>query len=325
MLMMRPTWLSSTALRTVLATSLAAYAAVTVLSVTGYTQGTKPIADGAFTADQATRGNKVYLDKCASCHGRNLEGSEGPALSGADFMQDFAGKSVADLVQKIVATMPDDNPGSVSRDEATLMAAYILQTGVKAPAGRAALSDATAAQFVFPGQQKSQQASGATLNFVPANNLAQFMRGITFPNANIVFNTQVKDPGAYKPKPVVPFDYEAWGRTQYYGWDAVDQAVFALKETTPLFLLPGRKCQNGRPVPVDKADYQKFTHDLENFMDELYKVVLTRDAEKVAAMSERLNETCAACHRVYRDIQPAGAPQSSSAEGGIKADRCKVN
>ena len=162
--MMRPTWLSSTALRTVLATSLATYAAVTVLSVTGYTQGTKPIADGAFTADQATRGNKVYTDKCASCHGSNLEGAEGPALTGADFMQDFAGKSVADLVQKIVATMPDDNPGTVSREDAVILSAYILQAGAKSPAGRAALTDATAAQFVFPGAQKSQQASGATLN-----------------------------------------------------------------------------------------------------------------------------------------------------------------
>ena len=62
--------------------------------------------------------------------------------------------------------------------DAVILSAYILQAGAKSPAGRAALTDATAAQFVFPGAQKSQQASGATLNFVPANNLAQFMRGM---------------------------------------------------------------------------------------------------------------------------------------------------
>ena len=84
------------------------------------------------------------------------------------------------------------------------------------------------------------------------------MRAITFPNANILFNTQVKDPGQEKPKPPIPFDYTLWGQTVYYGWQAVDQATLALQETTPLFLLPGRRCENGRPVPTKEDATEAF-------------------------------------------------------------------
>ena len=52
-------------------------------------------------------------------------------------------------------------------------------------------------------------------------------------------------------------------------------------------------------------------------------MALTRNVDAVSALSEKLNEVCANCHKVYRDVQPAGAPQSSSLEGGIISDRCK--
>jgi hypothetical protein len=98
----------------------------------------------------------------------------------------------------------------------------------------------------------------------------------------------------------------------------VEQAVLALKETTPLFLLPGRRCQNGRPVPVQNADFQKFTHDLINFTDELWKAVQTRKQETVSDLSEKLNETCANCHVLYRDVSVSG----TASEGSLTADRC---
>ena len=115
----------------------------------------------------------------------------------------------------------------------------------------------------------------------------------------------------------VPYDYVLWGGTVYYGWTAVEQAVLALKETTPLFLLPGRRCQNGRPVPVQNADFQKFTHDLVSFTDELWKAVQTRKQETVSDLSEKLNETCANCHVLYRDVSTGTA-----SEGSMIADRC---
>lgn len=119
------------------------------------------------------------------------------------------------------------------------------------------------------------------MNVPPVANLAQYMRGVTFPNANIIFNTEVKDPGAVKPSNPVPFDYPLWGNTVYYGWQATDQAALALIETTPLFLMPGRRCENGRPVPIQNADYQKFTQELITLSREIYKTVQTRNQDAV--------------------------------------------
>jgi hypothetical protein len=142
------------------------------------------------------------------------------------------------------------------------------------------------------------------------------MRAITFPNANILFNVQVKDPGGAKPSTPVPFDYVLWGMTQYAGWQAVDQAALALIETTPLFMLPGRRCENGRPVPINKADYQQTTQELIALSKELYRIAQTRNAEALAGASEKLNDACANCHKVYRDVGTAEG-------GGLGTDRCK--
>src|SRR5947208_16867275 len=98
--------------------------------------------------------------------------------------------------------------------------------------------------------------SAATSLPPPEGNLAELMRAIAFPNSNIIFNLQLKDPGAQpKRKPAsAPFDYVEWGSNEYPGWLAVDQAAVALTETAALLLTPGRRCQNGRPVPVDPGD-----------------------------------------------------------------------
>jgi hypothetical protein len=158
-----------------------------------------------------------------------------------------------------------------------------------------------------------------------ATNLAEFMRGITFPNANILFNAQIRSPAEDKPKMPIPYDYVLWGRTVYYGWAAVDEAIAALRETTPLMLMPGRKCQNGRAVPIQNADFQKAVADLIAFTDQLKMVAAARDGDKLSEMADALNNTCANCHKVYRDVQPGGALQSSSASGGIAQDRCNPN
>jgi len=144
-------------------------------------------------------------------------------------------------------------------------------------------------------------------------------------NANIIFNTQLYDPGKEKPKLPIPYDYVLWGKSVYYGWEAVDEAILALRDTSPMLLLPGRKCQNGRAVPIQNADFQKAVKDLVAFTDKLWATAQTRDYEKVSDLSEELNNTCANCHKVYRDVQPGGKLQSSSAGGGIAQDRCNPN
>lgn len=319
---MRRIRLGPAGVRCAFGVAVSAYALVGVFSMTGYAGQARPVTAGVYSAAQATRGKALFADQCVACHGEMMEGVVGPPLAGNDFLKDFAGMSVSDLVDKIVATMPQQAPGTITRPQATDLAAYILQVG-NFPAGQE-LTAAALPMVMFPGTKAAPAATNAGgLPVVVVANLRQYMIGVTFPNANIIFNTQLKDPGEDKGKPPVPFDYVLWGSTAYHGWQQIDHAAMALQETTALFLLPGRKCQNGRPVPINKPDFIQFTHELQDFAKEVQKVALTRDVEKVSALSEKLNDVCANCHKVYRDVAPPGVAASSSLEGGITTDRCR--
>src|SRR5262249_10571173 len=97
----------------------------------------------------------------------------------------------------------------------------------------------------------------ATPGARPAGTLAQVMRGIYFPNPNISFDVQHADPGA--PKPAAGAGggaaTSAYANT-YSGWEAVENAAIALTDGVDLILKPGRLCQNGKPVPLQQADFQ---------------------------------------------------------------------
>ena len=193
-----------------------------------------------------------------------MEGTSGPPLVGASFLANWSARPLANLVDKIQKTMPFNLPASLSRQQSTDLTAYMLQAG-KFAAGPAELTDATLAQIAFPAARTSAApaaaiAAGATSLPPPEGNLAELMRAIAFPNSNIIFNLQLKDPGAQPKKPTAsaPFDYVEWGSTVYGGWLAVDQAAVAITETAALFLTPGRLCQNGKAVPVDRADWKQY-------------------------------------------------------------------
>ena len=138
----------------------------------------------------------------------------------------------------------------------------------------------------------------------PVASLAQFMRAVTFPNANILFNTQEHDPAAPLPKrearPGGGQDFFDWGLGIYPGWQQVDFAALMLIETTPLMLAPGRKCENGKPVPVERADYKKYVAELEALGERLFAASQSRKQEAVSALTEDLQLACQNCHRAYR-------------------------
>jgi mono/diheme cytochrome c family protein len=294
----------------------AAVALVAAFALTGHAQQARTVADGVYSAEQAQRGAALYKAQCAACHGEKLEGVIGPMLAGEGFVAAWGGRSLAELADKIQNTMPLQAPGSLMRPQAIDIAAYMLQVG-NFKAGSTPLADAGLKTTTFPASRPAATTAGAGgVTLTSTANLAQFMRGVTFPNANIIFNTQVKDPGATKPVNPVPFDYVLWGATVYYGWQAVDQAALALIETTPMFMVPGRRCENGRPVPIQNADYQKFTQELIVLSRELYKTSQSRNQDALSGMSEKLNDACANCHKVYRDVGTAEG-------GGLGTDRCK--
>lgn len=261
---------------------------------------------------QAARGQQLYQAQCVTCHGAALEGVVGPPLAGDGFLSVWSARSLADLVDKIEQTMPPGQTGSVTRPQAIDLAAFMLRAG-KFPSGQSDLAAANLTAIAFPARAASPAAtSSASSSFAAAGNLAQLMRGVTFPNANILFNVQVKDPAKDKPAMPVPFDYTLWGSTVYYGWQAVDQAALALVETSPLFLLPGRRCENGRPVPVDRADWKKYTAALVDVGMAAYKAAQSRNVDTLNKVAEQLNDTCANCHKVYRDGAREGSVAGAS-------------
>jgi hypothetical protein len=206
--------------------------------------------------------------------------------------------------------MPPGQAGSVSQPQAIDLAAFILRSG-KFTAGQSELGAADLGRIVFPTRAAPAVAVGGAVGFTPAGNLAQLMRGVTFPNANILFNVQVKDPGKDKPAMPIPFDYVIWGSTVYYGWQAVDQAALALVETAPLFLVTGRRCENGRPVPVDRADWKQYVAALEEVGKLAHRASQARNHAAFVEISDKLNDACANCHKVYRD--KGGAEGSGAA------------
>jgi mono/diheme cytochrome c family protein len=95
--------------------------------------------DGVYTADQAKRGEAVYKEQCAACHGDNLEGSGPmPPLAGKDFLTNWSGKTVGDLFEKTSTTMPATAPGTLTPAQSADVIAHLLATG-KYPAGSAEL------------------------------------------------------------------------------------------------------------------------------------------------------------------------------------------
>ena len=81
------------------------------------------------------RGQTAYREECARCHSENLGGGEGsPALAGSEFLKNWNGKTVGDLLDRIVKTMPADDPGNLARRQYADITAYLLNSN-EFPAG----------------------------------------------------------------------------------------------------------------------------------------------------------------------------------------------
>ena len=82
---------------------------------------------GVYTAEQAAAGEKIYIDKCASCHGADLTGIErAPALTGGTFLESWHGRDLRQLTDRI-DTMPPNAPKSLSAAESVAVLAFLLQ------------------------------------------------------------------------------------------------------------------------------------------------------------------------------------------------------
>jgi len=73
-----------------------------------------------FTDTQASRGERFFRETCLSCHSTS-------EFRGRSFQRTWRGRSVADLYDEVVYTMPDDNPGGLPTQTYLDVIAYILQ------------------------------------------------------------------------------------------------------------------------------------------------------------------------------------------------------
>ena len=135
--------------------------------------------------------------------------------------------------------------------------------------------------------------------------LNHVMRGILFPNSNIIFDAQDKDPGA----PVDPKDQgtSPYAGT-YGGWEAVENASIALAEAANLVALPGRSCANGKPVPLTDPTFQKGLAALREVSMASYKAAQDKKVDAFLDISDKMTQACATCHDVYRDFVVDGKP-----------------
>lgn len=94
---------------------------------------------GVYSDAQVERGRQLYIDTCSACHGQALEGAdEAPALTGPTFTANWDALSVGDLFERIRISMPQDQPGKLTREQYADVVAYLLHEN-KFPPGKADL------------------------------------------------------------------------------------------------------------------------------------------------------------------------------------------
>jgi cytochrome c len=114
-----------------------------MLGLAAIAQTTRTVWDGVYTDDQAKRGEGFYSKECASCHGSELTGGESaPALAGDSFFANWNGLTLGDLFERIRVSMPQNAPGSLSRQENADILAFILKVN-QFPAGKTELDRQT--------------------------------------------------------------------------------------------------------------------------------------------------------------------------------------
>jgi hypothetical protein len=134
-------------------------------------------------------------------------------------------------------------------------------------------------------------------------NMLQLMRGVLYPASNVIFTVQSDDPDSFKPglRPSTSSDPLT---SAYGGWAAVENAGLALAESANLLIIP-RACGNGKPAPVQAADWQMWVQELRDAGMGAYKVGQAKNADAILDAAGAVSEACLHCHQKYRNV-PGG-------------------
>lgn len=133
----------------------------------------------------------------------------------------------------------------------------------------------------------------------PPANLAQLMKGIVYPSANVFFAAQTDDPATITPdlKPSASPN----PLTSVFGkWEAVENSALAMAESAGLLSLPGRKCSNDVEVPLTNPDWGQFVAEFREAGLMAYKAAQSKNQEKVIDAADAVTAACSHCHARYR-------------------------
>ena len=136
-------------------------------------------------------------------------------------------------------------------------------------------------------------------------NMLQVMRGVLYPASNIVFTAQSDDPASFKPatRPSTSSDPFT---SVYGGWEAVENSGLALAEAANLLIIP-RACGNGKPAPIQNADWQLWVQELRDAGMAAYKAGQAKDQDVILEVADTVATACLHCHAKYRNV-PGGMP-----------------
>jgi mono/diheme cytochrome c family protein len=311
--------------RGVLRTALAALALIALLITSPLlrAQATRTVQDGVFSDAQATRGQALYAQRCAGCHGPALAGASAPALTGDLFTNKFRMEPLSALFIQIRYAMPPGAADSarLTDDESADLVAHILKNN-GFPSGKTdfAAADAVNSQIAWPaGRGVGAGSAPASTWYAPTGNLAQLMRGVFFHNSNLIFSIQEVEAADLPPRPpssrpdgLTTFD---WGLMIYTGWRAVEQSASALADASSLMMVPGLRCENGRAAPVTEPDWIRFTDRMISVARRTYRLAQTKNKEAVAEFTTDLSNACNACHQTYRDVGGRGRGGAGNTAG----------
>ncbi len=130
--------------------------------------------------------------------------------------------------------------------------------------------------------------------------LGQLMKGILFPNSNVVFAAQSENPAEVPPAKDPSMATNPLAST-YGKWEAVENSSLAIVEAANLLTLPGRKCSNGLAVPLQNADWAKLVQGLRDAGMTVYKAAQSKNQDKIVDAADVLTTACANCHEKYRE------------------------
>jgi hypothetical protein len=130
--------------------------------------------------------------------------------------------------------------------------------------------------------------------------LIQLMRGTFYPASNVIFAAQNENPADIKEAKdasVAPNPLES----TYGKWQAVENAALAITEVANLLMLPGRKCDNGKDVPLKDPNWAKWVQGLREAGLTTYKAAQAKDQDKIVDAADVITTACANCHNRYRE------------------------